>query len=352
VTLKGASLFFTFDPNTLISIIIPTYNRKELLDLCLKSISKQEHKNIEIIVIDNNSADGTKALIRTGYPDIKLIENDRNEGASHARNQGILLSRGNYILSLDSDTELIRKDTLSNMIEIAENDKTIGSLGGEAIINENEFLGACGHALTKWDQNIVYVAKKDKEKLKECDFLASANCFFKKELAFKVKGFDPYYRYMYEDREFGMKIKALGYKNMVGVDIAVYHKYGKTVGLNREYALLRGGIRYAIKNRRLVDALTKTVILESIDWIKILFNYTGLPKLLKKILKVKSRHNYDATGFLYKSLRSRKEKRRYLILHYPYLLGAMLWNMIHLPETLKARKIDFLNEDELKKNRI
>ncbi|MGD1855057.1 MAG: glycosyltransferase family 2 protein [Leptolyngbyaceae cyanobacterium] len=87
-----------------ISVIIPTYNRIKMLEEALASLYAQEYDGtVEIIVIDDNSNDGTSQAIQQKYPDVHLIALTENNGASNARNQGILVSKGEFIAFLDSD---------------------------------------------------------------------------------------------------------------------------------------------------------------------------------------------------------------------------------------------------------
>tara|TARA_Y100001001_G_scaffold4669_1_gene4879 strand:+ start:16198 stop:17106 length:909 start_codon:yes stop_codon:yes gene_type:complete len=90
----------------LVSVIIPTYNRARLLKRALKSVSEQTYKNIEIIVVDDCSNDGTVDLLKE-YPDTRMrfFKTDYNMKASAARNVGIEMSKGRYLTFLDSDDE-------------------------------------------------------------------------------------------------------------------------------------------------------------------------------------------------------------------------------------------------------
>ena len=90
----------------LISIIIPTYNSKDYLQKALKSIYSQKYNNLEIIVIDNGSSDGTGELLKDKYPEVSVIRNKENLGAAAARNQGIGISKGEYAMFMDCDVEL------------------------------------------------------------------------------------------------------------------------------------------------------------------------------------------------------------------------------------------------------
>lgn len=103
-----------------LSIVIVSYNVKELLIKCLESIEKAA-KNIdhEVIVVDNDSRDETVPLIQEKFNKIKLIANKNNLGFSKANNQGIKISKGEYILILNPDTELLT-DTLDKMLNFMD----------------------------------------------------------------------------------------------------------------------------------------------------------------------------------------------------------------------------------------
>ena len=85
-----------------ISVIIPTFNRKKLLERALSSVFKQTLQPDEILVIDNGSTDGTVEMLSNKYPNVICIEEIRN-GVSAARNAGVLKAKSQWIAFLDSD---------------------------------------------------------------------------------------------------------------------------------------------------------------------------------------------------------------------------------------------------------
>ena len=87
-----------------ISVIIPVYNRYNLIDRAIKSVLQQTRPPDEIIVIDDGSTDGTDMIIKKNYPDIILLQ-QKNRGVSCARNNGIKNAKGTWITLLDSDDE-------------------------------------------------------------------------------------------------------------------------------------------------------------------------------------------------------------------------------------------------------
>jgi len=90
----------------LVSVIVPTRNRPKLLGRALNSVFNQTHPNLEIIVVDDASTDGTKDFV-TGLanPAVRYIRHDTNRGGSAARNTGIRAATGDYIAFLDDDDE-------------------------------------------------------------------------------------------------------------------------------------------------------------------------------------------------------------------------------------------------------
>tara|TARA_B100001741_G_scaffold74766_1_gene60466 strand:+ start:2379 stop:3206 length:828 start_codon:yes stop_codon:yes gene_type:complete len=87
-----------------ISVIIPTFNRKETLKRAIRSVLMQSYTPYELIVIDDGSDDGTKEWLKDNYPNVKYIY-QMNSGVSSARNKGIKFARGDWIALLDSDDE-------------------------------------------------------------------------------------------------------------------------------------------------------------------------------------------------------------------------------------------------------
>lgn len=89
-----------------LSVIIVSYNTKKLTLDCLKSVYQQKHIEFEVIVVDNNSSDGSVAAIKKNFPQVRLIANKKNTGFARANNQAIGQARGQYYLLLNSDTQV------------------------------------------------------------------------------------------------------------------------------------------------------------------------------------------------------------------------------------------------------
>ena len=88
----------------LISVIIPHWNGVEVLSECLESLSETKYPNMEIIVVDNASTDGSPDWISLNFPQVKLIENDQNYGYAGGCNRGAKTAEGEYLVFLNNDT--------------------------------------------------------------------------------------------------------------------------------------------------------------------------------------------------------------------------------------------------------
>ena len=122
-----------------ISIIIVSYNVKEFLHQCLLSVEKAINKiSAEIFVVDNNSIDGTCELIRSKFPNIKLIANSKNLGFGKANNLALQKAQGKYTLFLNPDT-ILQEDTLEVMLDYLETNLEVG-LAGCKILNSDGTL--------------------------------------------------------------------------------------------------------------------------------------------------------------------------------------------------------------------
>ncbi|HOX28369.1 MAG TPA: glycosyltransferase, partial [bacterium] len=116
-----------------VSVVIPTMNRKEILKACLTSVFKQTFDAVEVIVVDNNSTDGTGEMVKQCFPDVMLLENGRNLGPAEARNQAIRICRGDFLWFLDSDTIVLDAQCLSFMVSALAEHDDIGAIGAEMI---------------------------------------------------------------------------------------------------------------------------------------------------------------------------------------------------------------------------
>lgn len=119
-----------------VSIIVPSYNAREVLSGCLESIeASQPTASIEVIVIDDASTDGTHAMVRTRFPATVLLRNETNLGYAASCNRAMRLARGEFIYMLNNDTRMLR-GAIDEMTKFLTEHPDAGAVGSR-VLNED-----------------------------------------------------------------------------------------------------------------------------------------------------------------------------------------------------------------------
>lgn len=181
-----------------ISVVVPVYNAKKTLALCLESIINQSYKNFEIIVIDDASKDDSIEIAKRFK--CRIVRHKKNLGPSATRNDGAKNAKGAIILFLDSDIAL-KKDALELIIKDFKNKKDVacilGVYGKRPLIRDSIFEEYRVLQEHHWKVSSAgYI-----------DSITSSICAIKKDAFFRAGGFDEKYRGAdVEDTEFGHRI--------------------------------------------------------------------------------------------------------------------------------------------------
>ena len=139
-----------------VSIIVPAYNVEQYISKCLKSLISQTLKEIEIIVVNDGSTDGTEQIIRTFTDDRIILINQENYGPSVARNVALEVAKGDYIGFVDSD-DWVDEDYFENLFDsITKYDADIAVAG---MYREREAYQKC---LLKYNEKEIYTSLEDK----------------------------------------------------------------------------------------------------------------------------------------------------------------------------------------------
>jgi len=134
-----------------VSVVIVNYNTRDILLQCLKTLY-QYTKNVsmEVIVVDNDSHDGSVDAVRNAYPQVDLIPSDTNLGFGKANNLGMRKATGRYVCLVNSDVELL-EDTFSIMIKYMDDNAKIGVTGPKTINGNKELNPNVRLAPTLWN---------------------------------------------------------------------------------------------------------------------------------------------------------------------------------------------------------
>lgn len=138
-------------PTPEVSVIIVSYNTRELLRECIESIlcEQGDGLGVEVIVVDNASADGSAAMVAERFPQVRLIANPDNRGFGAACNQGMEVARGRYALILNADIRA-QPGALQRLVEFMDAHPDAAICGGQLRYPDGRVQPSCARDLTLW----------------------------------------------------------------------------------------------------------------------------------------------------------------------------------------------------------
>jgi N-acetylglucosaminyl-diphospho-decaprenol L-rhamnosyltransferase len=138
-----------------LSVIIVNWNTRQLLADCLNSVKATlDDLSVEIIVVDNNSTDGSQAMLQDQFPQVRLIQNHENVGFARANNQGVVVSNGRYVLLLNTDALLI-SNAVQSMLTLAKRESKLGLVGAHLLNADRTFQASHTHFPTLWQEFLI-----------------------------------------------------------------------------------------------------------------------------------------------------------------------------------------------------
>ncbi len=230
-----------------ISVIIVSFNVRYFLESCLYSVFKslKETRGGEVIVVDNNSVDGTVQMLQEKFPDVKLIRNGENKGFARACNQGLAIAQGRYVLLLNPDT-LIEEDTLVKTVRFMDDHPEAGALGVRMIDGQGNFLPESKRALPtpmvafykifglaslfprSKRFNRYYMGHLREDETNPVEVLTGAFMLIRTDLLRKIGGLDEEYFMYGEDIDLSYRILKEGYKNYYFPATTIVHYKGES----------------------------------------------------------------------------------------------------------------------------
>lgn len=228
-----------------LSIIIVCWKVKNLLKKCLESIY-HETKNIkfEVFVIDNDSQDGTDEMVKKNFPRIKLIVNYKNVGFARANNQAIQEAKGDFVLLLNPDTEII-ENALEKMVSFMKKNQEVG-IAGCQLLNPDGTIQPSARKLPDLLSHIIillklhnflphlksiknyYMLNWPHNQVKEVDQIMGAFFLIRYEVIRKIGLLDNNFFIWYEEVDYCQRVKKAGWKVIYTPEAHIIHKKGKS----------------------------------------------------------------------------------------------------------------------------
>lgn len=227
-----------------LSVVILNYNVRFFLELCLHSV-RAATSNIEseIIVVDNNSTDGSCDMVKQLFPEVILIENKVNLGFSKGNNQGVEKSQGEYLCILNPDT-VVAENTFIQLLNFSKTKENIGIVGCKLIDGIGKFLPESKRNIPVVKVALQKIRGKSKnyyakhiqeEDVAKVDILVGAFMFMKRSVYKILKGFDEDYFMYGEDIDLSYKAMKEGFNNYYFGPSTVIHFKGESTLKDANY---------------------------------------------------------------------------------------------------------------------
>jgi len=225
-----------------LSIIVVNWNTKQLLRRCLQSVQDTvTGVKFEITVIDNASTDGSREMLREDFPGARLISNTTNVGFARATNQGTAVSKGEYILLLNSDA-MVQERAVEQMLAYLQERKEAGAVGPALVLPDGSYqVGAAGFEFslgTAFNHyfffsrlfpllfRALWLQQRDSFRREiEVEWVSGASLMTRSEVFASVGGLDSSYFMYMEDVEWCRRVRQQGWKVFYLPFARVIHYY-------------------------------------------------------------------------------------------------------------------------------
>ena len=261
-----------------VTVVIPNYNGIEYLRECLKSLEEQSFKEFVTLIVDNCSADGSREFIKENYPEIRLIEMDKNYGFSIAVNKGIRESRTEYVILLNNDT-VVHKDYIKELYNHISSSKRIFSVSSRMIAyHDRSVMDDAGdmYSVVGWafQRGTGQPVERYDEPCRVFSACAGA-AIYRREVFKKIGLFDEMHFAYLEDIDVGYRARIEGYYNEYCPKALVYHIGSATSGSRYNEFKVRLAARNSIylnyKNMPAVQLVLNFLPLLAGTFVKYLF---------------------------------------------------------------------------------
>lgn len=234
---------YEIENSPLVSVLIPSKDHSEDLKTCLRSMrEKSTYRNLEYIIIENNSTEDTTFSFYEElkkYPDVKIITYQGDFNFSKINNFGRKEARGEYLLLLNNDTEMMSPDAIRDMLGFCQQSET-GAVGARLYYQDGTlqhagvvvgFGGVAGHCFTG-QRELPGEIYFNRSKM-TCDYSAvTAACLMVKSRVFdEVGGLDPDFKVAFNDIDFCLRIREKGYRIIYDAASTWHHYESKSRGL-------------------------------------------------------------------------------------------------------------------------
>lgn len=223
-----------------VAIVVLNWNNADDTLQCLDSVSHLDYGNFSVTVVDNGSTDDSARQIRQAFPEIDFLQLDENLGYAEGNNAGIrrvMRANPTYVLVLNNDT-LVEPQMLTELVNVAEGSGRIALVGPMVRCWNSDSLFAAG-SFVKWNEGELlhrglFQPARDYERSglpEPVDFIVGCGVLVRREFIEEAGVLDPLYYLNFEDVEWGVRARRLGYEVIYVPRAKMWHKVSATLGL-------------------------------------------------------------------------------------------------------------------------
>ena len=231
-----------------VTAIIVNYNTRQLLHPCIDALrAGAEGLQLQVVIIDNASRDGSAEVLKRDFADCKLVFNDHNVGFGRANNQALGLVEGRHVLLLNTDA-FVPPGSVTETVRFLDAHPRCGLLGVRLIGRDGSFQPSCRYFPTPWNGFLVQVGLTrwfpgtrlvddmswDHASLRECDWVPGCYYLVRKTVLDQVGLFDPRFFMYYEEVDHCKAVKAAGWQVLFYPDTTVVHIGGESAKVDSE----------------------------------------------------------------------------------------------------------------------
>ena len=235
-SIKGSQSIQSIGPGQkgLVSVVIPNWNGKHFLKACLDSLIKQSYADIEILIVDNGSKDGSVEYIQSEYPTVRLACFPVNTGFAPAVNRGIRESRGEFIALINNDT-VVDEHWVEQLVKGMAEHPDCGSLGCKMLAyDDHTLLDGVGDGYRRGGlPGRIGHRERDSGLFDEGRYILGAcggAAMYRRSLFNAIGLFDDEYFAYLEDVDIGLRAQSAGYKCFYVPTAVIYHLGCGTTG--------------------------------------------------------------------------------------------------------------------------
>ena len=232
-------------------VIVLNYNGGELLRGCLRSVFQLDYPNFEVVLVDNASTDGSLEMAKESFSRAHIIRSDQNRGFSAGNNLGIrfaLEKMTDFVFLLNPDA-LMEKNTLTHLIETAENNPQAGILSPVIFQDQSEKIWFAGGRIEWSKMRATHLQKITSENHYQSEYLSGCAMLVRKDVFKKIGLLDEDYFLYYEDTDFSFRASQSGFQLLVVPKTKVFHFEKSENNLAfKTYWLVFSGLLFFNKN--------------------------------------------------------------------------------------------------------